>query len=255
MGPGSGRTWRPSWWVCPQSWEPWTASSRLQDEVVQSHHPLKWEASLAAGAEDWDPELWAAVWGMQGELITSGIQWWWWWQGWKRSVWMPKRLGLRVSSGFLIAPLSAVFHLAPLEPSRSWLALPPACWAWNSSCPAGAGAPPESLQVCPCDRCHTSTCWVFKLCFLPSFVLSETFSLSVYSIFSTTVEGNRCYLPIFCYWERWNPEKLVDVRTPQFIFKVRRGPPSACFYSPGQVGSCQDSRIYAEKRRDAAFSS
>ena len=26
---------------------------------------------------------------------------------------MPKRLGLRVSSGFLIAPLSAVFHLAP----------------------------------------------------------------------------------------------------------------------------------------------
>lgn len=150
-----------------------------KDKVVQSHHPLKWEVSLAAGAEDWDPELWAAVWGMQGELITSGIRWWWWWQGWKRSVWMPKRLGLRVSSGFLIAPLSAVFHLAPLEPSRSWLALPPACWAWNSSCPAGAGALPESLvypsQVCPCDRCHTSTCWVFKLCFLHYFVLSETF--------------------------------------------------------------------------------
>lgn len=39
------------------------------------------------------------------------------------------------------------------------------------------------------------------------------------------------------------------------MFKVRRGPRSAYFYSPGQVGSCQDNRIYAEKMIDAAFSS
>ena len=39
------------------------------------------------------------------------------------------------------------------------------------------------------------------------------------------------------------------------MFKVRRDPRSAYFYSPGQVGSCQDNRIYGEKITDTAFSS
>lgn len=247
VGPGSGRTWRCCWWVCAQSRSSlrqaprtrprglttllvvgqWVGSGRALGTEIQSCEPL-----CGRHRESW----WHPRSGYCGgdKREARGCL-----RGWDfKFPWDFRYL-------CHLLPSASLPWSHPALCMYCWLARP----AWNSSRPTRSGCRTwEPGSVLHKFARVVGTTWVlagFLNCFLPCFMLSEMFHVLCIWSFQLRWKVIGVITNILSL-RKMRPEKLADI---WFVFRARRGSRSACFYSPGQVGSCQDSTVSLQKRK------